>query len=518
MNKTWAILISVAEYDDKSYNLSFVHGDNDCIRQGLEKGLLIPSEQIVVCGNNCAVEYADFKDIISLYSGKIAQSDRVIVYFSGHGGGAPFSLKFTDVCKDFSEVCAEIDRLPACAKILIIDACHSGNGEIPELSTTNPSHNLFDYARSGYAVFASSNAGSTSTRHPEKTVSLYTYCFSNALCHAKIRNGKVSLIDVAKQAALEADYISRTHGITLQHPVFKCHIPGDVLFQIAEERVIRNNIYSSCRAHYDVYSTEILHSSIEMRYSVFAIAKSDISDELIASYTIQIAEEIRPLRKFKTMQQAMRFYGKSTAVVFVYWGKSEEDIIRRNWIYMSRWAAPSSNRANWYRVDKDSKIVSDIWVKSIHQYSLLAELYERDTVSNTELIQLTHDIADPLLVAAHEVVRYFEEYDNGEIPEYAFIQACTEQFIIIQSCYWRMANLPIPSVELKEWADRYDCLTASIDDMRIFYTTKTFLDREESNRKACMRGTVSKYREDLQRLIHMEECLKKSGIIHTDTQ
>ncbi len=160
MNKTWAILISVAEYDDVSYNLSFVHGDNDCIRQGLENGLLIPDEQIVVCGNNCAVKYSDFKDVISLYSGKISQSDRVIVYFSGHGGGAPFSLKFTDICKDFSEVCAEIDRLPACAKILIIDACHSGNGEIPELSMTNPSHNLFDYARSGYAVFASSNAGS----------------------------------------------------------------------------------------------------------------------------------------------------------------------------------------------------------------------------------------------------------------------------------------------------------------------------------------------------------------------
>lgn len=141
-----------------------------------------------------------------------------------------------------------------------------------------------------------------------------------------------------------------------------------------------------------------------MRYSVFAIAKNDISDELIASHTIQIAEEIRSLRKFKTMQQTMRFYGKSTAVVFVYWGKSEEDIIRRNWIYMSRWAAPSSNRANWYRIDKDSKIVSDIWVKSIHRHSLLTELYERDTVSNTELIQLTHDIADPLLVAAHEVV------------------------------------------------------------------------------------------------------------------
>lgn len=515
MNKTWAILVSVAEYDDTSKDLSFVHSDNDCIRHGLEKGLLIPREQIIVCGKNCAVKYSDFEDIISLYSGQIEQSDRVIIYFSGHGGGAPFSLRFTDICKDFSEVCAEIDRLPACAKIFIIDACHSGNGEVPELLTENPSHKLFDYAQSGYAVFASSNAGSTSTCHPEKAVSLYTYCFSNALCHAKIRNGKVSLIDVAKQAALEADYISKTHGITLQHPVFKCHIPGDVLFQITEERIINNNIHSSCHAHYDVYSTEILHSSIEMRYSVFAIAKGNLSDELIASYTMQIAEEIRPLRKFKAMQQAMCFCGKSTAVIFVFWGKSEEDVIRRNWIYMSRWAAPSSNRANWYRIDKDSKIVSDIWIKAVHQYDLLKGMYERDAVSNVELIQLTHDIADPLLLAACEVVKYFEEYDNGEIPEYAFMQACTDQFKKIQSCYWRMASLPVPSVELKEWVDSYDCLTASIDDMRIFYTTKTFLDREESNRKVCMRGAVSKYREDLRRLVHVEEYLKESGIIES---
>lgn len=518
MSKVWAFLISVAEYDDKSYNLPFVHGDNACIKRGFINCLLIPEKQIIECGSNCYVKHSDFQAVISSYSDKIAQSDRVIVFFSGHGGGAPFSLRFSDISVDFSIFCDEIDIIPACAKILIIDSCYSGNSEIPELSVTNPSYNLFDYARSGYAVFASSNAGSASTGHPEKAVSLYTYCFSNALCNARSRNGKISLIDVAKRAALEVDYIAKTHGKTLQHPIFKCYIPGDVLFQIAEDGVKEDNIYSSCREHYDVYSTRILHSPIEMRYSVFAIAKGEINDELIAHYTAQIVQEIEPLRRFKTLHQAMRFCGKTTNVIFVYWGKSEEDIIRRNWIYMSRWAHPSSNRVNWYRLDKNSKIVSDIWVKPLRQYSFLKELYEKNTVSNTELIKLTHEIADPLLLSAHEIVRYFEEYDNGEIPEYAFIQACTEPFKVIQSCYWRMTNLPIPSNELKEWADQYDCLTASIDDMRIYYTSKKFLDREESNRKECMRGTVSKYREDLQELVRVEECLKRSGVIHTKAQ
>ena len=506
-------MISVAEYNDASYDLQYVRGDNSCIMQGLVNGLLIPQEQIIVCGKDCTVKYSDFKAMISLYSKRIAQSDRIIVFFSGHGGGAPFSLKFTDVNVDFSEFCDEIDTVQACAKILIIDACYSGNSEIPLSLPQSPSCNLFDYARSGYAVFTSSNSGRTATRHPEKLVSLYTYCFSRALCNAKIRNGTVSLIDVAKQAALESDYISKTHGITLQHPVYKCYIPGDVLFQISEERVVENNICSFCREHYDVYSTEILHSSIEMRYSVFAIAKGIINDELIALYTEQIVDEIKDLRRFKTKQQEMRFYGKSTDVIFVYWGKNEEDVIRRNWAYMSRWAVPSRNRANWYRLDKDSKIISNIWVKPVQQYDFVTELFERNAVNNSELIKLTHDLADPLLLAAAEVVRYFEEYDNGDIPEYAFIQASTEQFKVIQKCYWRISELPIPSVELKEWTDCYDCLAASIDDMQIFYTSQVYLNREESNRKACMQQTVRRYREDLQKLIYVEECLKESGII-----
>lgn len=511
-------LISVAEYDDESYNLSFVHNDNACIKRGFVDGLLIPESQIITCGMDCHVTYSDFQSMISSHSDKIALSDRVIVFFSGHGGGAPFSLKFSDISIVFSEFCDAIDTLSAHAKILIIDSCYSGSGEIPELSAEEPSNNLFEYTNSGFAFFASSSTGNTSTCHPEREVSLYTHCFSNALCNARIHNGKISLIDVAKQAALDADYLAKTHGKTLQHPVYKCYIPGDVLFKVTEEGTEEKNIYSSYHEEFDVYSTEILHSTIEMRYSVFAISKTDINDELIANYTKQIVNEVKHLRKFQNPSQERKFFGKSLNVVFVYWGKNETDIVRRNWCYRSIWASPLSDRANWYRLDEDSKIVSDIWIKPHKLYCLLEEMNARNEVSNTELLKLTHNIANPLLRAAREVVKYFEEYENGEIPESAFIQACTEHFKVIHHCYWKMANLPLSSIELKEWADCYNCLTAVIDDMRIYYTTKTFLDRDERNRKICMRGTVTRYRIDLQRLTHIENDLVKSGLICVDTQ
>ena len=498
LSKVWAFLISVAEYDDKSYNLAYVHNDNSCITRGLVDGLLIPDNQIITCGIDCYVTYFDFQAMISSYFDKITLSDRVIVFFSGHGGGAPFSLKFSDKSIIFSEFCEQIATLPAHAKILIIDSCYSGSGEIPELSVEKPSSNLLEYTNSGFAFFASSNTGSTSTCHPVIAVSLYTHCFSNALCYARIHNGKISLIDVAKQASHAADYLAKTHGKISQHPVYKCYVPGDVLFQVTEERTEEKSIYSSHHEEFDVYSTEILHSAIDMRYSVFAIVKSDINDELIANYTKQIVNEVRHLRKFKNPSQESKFFGKSLNVVFVYWGKNETDIVRRNWCYRSIWASPLSDRANWYRLDKESKIVSDIWIKPHKLYCLLEEVNAKNEVSNTELLNLTHNIANPLLRAAYEVVKYFEEYDNGDIPEWAFIQACAEHFEVINNCHRKMSNLPLPSIELKEWADCYDCLTATIDDMRIYYTTKIILERDERNRKICMCGTVTRYRNDLQ--------------------
>lgn len=513
VNKVWAFLISVAKYDDESRNLTFVHNDNDCIKKGLKDGLLIPEEQIVVCGNDCYVNYSDFQALISSYSERITDSDRVIVFFSGHGGGAPYSLRFSDMNVDFLKFCDDIDTIAAYAKILIIDACYSGNGEIPETLANNPSHNLFEYARSGYAIFASSNEGCASNSHPEKAVSLYTHCFSNALCNAEIRNGKVSLIDVSKLAAYEVSYISKSHGIMSQHPIYKCYVPGDVLFQVSEEKTIEKNLYSACNEHYDVYSTEVNHSAREMRYNVFAIAKGDINDEIIALYTNQIVQDIKPMRKFLTTQQSTRFSQKTTSVIFFYWGKNEEDIVRRNWTYMSIWADPLQYRDQWYRIDKNARIVSDIWVKPIQQNSLILAMYEKP-VSNVELIQLTHEIADPLLSSAREVVRYFEEYENELIPESAFIQASAESFKMIHRCFMQMADIPVPSVELKAWLDCYDSLAATIDDMRLIYTTQTSLSRDENNRKISMQGKVKKYRDDMNKLADLEAKLKETGVIN----
>ena len=49
--------------------------------------------------------------------------------------------------------------------------------------------------------------------------------------------------------------------------------------------------------------------------------------------------------------------------------------------------------------------------------------------------------------------------------------------------------------------------------MQRFYTAKVFLDRAESNRKACMQERVKRYRDDLQHLAKIEADLRETGII-----
>ncbi len=512
--RTWAFLISAAEYDEHKYDLGFVRNDNECMREGLVQGLRIPQEQIICCDAKGYVAYSDLERILSDYSTKIVATDRVIIYFSGHGGGAPFSVKFSDKDVEFDCFCALADRLSAQAKVFILDCCYAGNSDLPSLENAHPSIDLFDYVQSGHALFASSNGENPSLCHPERNVSLYTYCFSKALCQTRIRNGKLSLIDVAKYAAHEVTRIATNYGRKDQHPIYKCQIPDGVQFQVTEEKMIEENVYSSVGNEYDIYSTKILHSSIEMRYAVQAIIKGPVDDEHVALYTKKILDELKPLRKFKTHQQALRFFFEGVKVVFVYWGMNEADVIRCNWIYRSTWADQTSDRDNWYRVSgKNERIVDDIKVSIGSNYQMLNKFFQVNVASDKELIKATHEIADPILSAAKFVVSLFDEYDNGDIPERAFIQACTEPFKQIQRCYFRMSNLPIPSIELKEWADGYDCLTASIDDMRIYFTTKAFQNRDIQNRKACMLGAIQRYRDDLHRLVRIEEKLKKSGVL-----
>lgn len=515
MNTTWVFLISVADYEDAQYNLPYVHNDNAVIREGLINGLKIEEEKIIICGHNGYVKLDDYHYLVKSYQNIISADDRLIVYYSGHGGGAPYQIKFSNVSIQFDDFCIMLEPIQAYAKIFIIDSCYSGNGEIPEKTEDNLSNDLLHYGRSGFAIFASCNEGTKAYRHPEKDMSLYTYCFSDALSNARINKGKISLTDVAKYAALEADYIARQNGLPLLHPVYKCNIPEDVLFEIQkqENEDKEANLYSSKHKHYMIYSTKQVHSSIEMRYSVFAIASQDVDKEQIALYSLQIAEEIWPLQRYKTPAQALRFWGQHAKVILIYWGLSEEDIIRCNWKYRSIWIDPANSKNNTYGIKYKSNTVENIWIDEVSYYRNMKELYVKNNISDEELVAMTRTIADPILKAAGNVVQYFTEYANGLIPESAFICACSDDFKIIANCYYKMSDLPIPSKELKEWADGYDALTATIDDMRLFYTTKGFLGREENNRKMCMIGTVKRYHDDLQKLIAIETKLKNSGVL-----
>lgn len=515
MNTTWAFLISVADYDDAQYNLPYVHNDNAEMKKGLIDGLKIAEESIIICGHNGYVRYDDYNNLVKSYQSIISADDRLIVYYSGHGGGAPFQIKFSDVPIQFDDFCAMLEPIQAYAKIFIIDSCHSGNGEIPGKTEANPSNDLLNYGRSGFAIFASCNEGTKAYRHPGKDVSLYTYCFSEALNNARINKGKISLTDVAKYAALEADYIAKQNGASPLHPVYKCNIPGDVLFEIQKQDNDdkETNLYSSKHEHYMIYSTKQVHSSIEMRYSAFAIAYREADKEQIALYSLQIAKEIWPLQYYRTPSQTLRFWGQHAKVIFIYWGLNEEDIIRGNWKYRSVWIDPVNSKNNTYGIKYKSKTVENIWIDEISYYKAMKQLYAENSISDEELVAMTHAIADPILKAADNVVQFFTEYENGLIPEYAFICACSGDFKTIANCYYKMSNLPIPSKELKEWADGYDALTATIDDMRLFYTAKEFLGREENNRKMCMSGAVKRYHDDLQKLIVIETKLKNSGTL-----
>ena len=129
-------------------------------------------------------------------------------------------------------------------------------------------------------------------------------------------------------------------------------------------------------------------------------------------------------------------------------------------------------------------------------------------VPDSDLLRKTIEVVNPLITAAKTVVKYFQDYDNDIIPEYAFIQACSSAFIAIRTGFKKMSELPIPSIRLNEWSSAYDQLAGTIDDMQLIYSPANYSKREEKDRRILMNSIINRYYEDLRRIGRLEESLK----------
>lgn len=186
--RRWAVLIGVSEYDDERNvpNLPFVKQDVTSLKETLENYGDYEERRVATVSGKQATRDAIERSIQSQLAG-VRSTDDLIVYFSGHGIRAkngqlyliPKDCQINDLAS--TAIAAdwlrqELAKATARSKILILDACHAGQGGA--FTPASELEGSFEDLES-VVVLASSSRNELS--NPWQDRSLFSYWLTQAL-------------------------------------------------------------------------------------------------------------------------------------------------------------------------------------------------------------------------------------------------------------------------------------------------------------------------------------------------
>jgi hypothetical protein len=200
IRKRWAVLVGVGEYDDERYGaLPLCLHDVTAIAQALynsHSNSGFTQESICVLADD-TLHKPTCENIVSVLktmADNTEPDDLLLFYYTGHGdfaqdeaylvarGGVVDDLKGTAL--SISYVKAIMQSARARAKVIILDACHSGanlNGKGPRRMNPKYQERVFHQAK-GIAILASCDQDQLSYPWEKQKRSVYTYFLLEALC------------------------------------------------------------------------------------------------------------------------------------------------------------------------------------------------------------------------------------------------------------------------------------------------------------------------------------------------
>lgn len=249
----WALLVGVNDYLDAAIsNLKVCAGDVRAVYELLITSDYEPDHIRLLLAPGEITYQPTRAEILSALT-SIAQTadenDFLLFYFSGHGiaqDGEAFLLPsdaryaaLTDTGVSLARVKEIIQDSPARAKVIILDACHSGAqiGKAPTGMTEEFMRHVFSEAE-GLAILSSCTHKQVSWEWPEKDQSVFTHYLLRGLGgEADFQdNGFVTVSDINQYVTDKVKAWALQHN-RVQVPTLNYTVAGDIVLVVKSSQV-----------------------------------------------------------------------------------------------------------------------------------------------------------------------------------------------------------------------------------------------------------------------------------------
>ncbi len=239
--KAWAVLVGINHYDDPFIaSLKVCVDDVTAIQQALA-GRYQAARLLTDATPDRLPTRANILGELSVVAQAASEDDLLLFYFSGHGtaeGGESYLLAqdtrlsaLDTTAVAMRDVRRYIEKSPAHAKVIVLDACHSGAsiGKAEPTMTPEFIQRVFEEAE-GIAVLASCKQGQQSWEWPEEGRSVFTYFLLDALTGKADLDGKgfVTVSDASRYVTDGVKAWAVERGVP-QTPTLQYAVAGDII-------------------------------------------------------------------------------------------------------------------------------------------------------------------------------------------------------------------------------------------------------------------------------------------------
>lgn len=241
----WAVLVGVNEYEDNANygSLQVCVKDVQAIRRQLTIGGFEPARIRLLTDD--MPELPTRENILvalKALADATEPDDLLLFYFSGHGdedGGESYLVArngrrvvLSDTAVRMSRVMEIMEEAPARAKVIILDACHSGadiGGKGPKPMSEEFIRRVFEQAE-GLAILASCKQGQLSYEWRVRERSVFSHFLLEALARESDRDEKgfVTVQDVNRHVANGVKLWASQHNVS-QTPTLQYTVAGDII-------------------------------------------------------------------------------------------------------------------------------------------------------------------------------------------------------------------------------------------------------------------------------------------------
>jgi hypothetical protein len=240
--RAWAVLVGINHYEDPYISdLHVCVEDVSAVEQSLDSTYQVTKLLTDATAESLPTR-ANILGELSAVSQSTNEGDLLLFYFSGHGmatGGESYllardtrlsALKHTSVSmRDVREL---MDLSPARAKVIILDACHSGAsiGKAEPVMTPEFIRRVFEEAE-GMAVLASCKQGQKSWEWSEQGRSVFTHYLLEALsgdADLEHKKGFVTVSDASRYVTDGVKGWAAGQGVP-QTPTLQYTVAGDIV-------------------------------------------------------------------------------------------------------------------------------------------------------------------------------------------------------------------------------------------------------------------------------------------------